>query len=55
MDMVLCAGWLMKPGSYTTTLEEKLIEFNWQGQHYKLHGFAFNKDELRLIKQEHET
>jgi hypothetical protein len=38
MDMVLGAEWLIQLGSYATNLEEQFMEFNWQGQHYKLYG-----------------
>jgi hypothetical protein len=39
MDMVLSADWLIQLGSYATNLEEQFMEFNWQGQPYKLYGF----------------
>jgi hypothetical protein len=54
MDMVLGAKWLMQLGSYTTNLEEQFMEFNWQGQHYKLYGVegsTLKKNQLQLIKR----
>jgi len=39
IGIVLGAKCLMWLGSYTTNLDERFMEFNWQGQHYKLYGF----------------
>jgi hypothetical protein len=58
MDMVLGAEWLMQLGTYTTNLEEQFMEFNWQGQHYKLYGVegsTLKKNELQLMKKMQEA
>jgi hypothetical protein len=58
MDMVLGVEWLIQLRSYTKNLEKQLMEFNWQGKHYKLcgvEGSTLKKNQLQLTKKDQET